>query len=99
LERKTLKIVEVTLITFKKFYIAKADGYFPSYFWIDNRKKLVLSRIPISVTLGLFDESFLVDPSSKEERVIRGTLTCASDIDGTICLIDQVIYYHFIFHS
>lgn len=69
---------------------------FPSYFCIDNAKKLILLRIPISVTLGLFDESFLVDPSSKEEKVIRGTLTCASDIDGTICLIDQVIHYQFI---
>jgi exosome complex RNA-binding protein Rrp42 (RNase PH superfamily) len=77
----------------KKSILLKLTVTFPSYFCIDNAKKLILSRIPISVTLGLFDESFLVDPSSKEEKVIRGTLTCASDIDGTICLIDQVIHY------
>jgi exosome complex RNA-binding protein Rrp42 (RNase PH superfamily) len=40
--------------------------------------------------LGLFDDSFIVDPSSKEEEVLMGKVTCAIAEDGSICLLRQV---------
>ena len=52
--------------------------------------QLVLSKSPISVTLGLFDNIFITDPNSKEEEIIRGRITCAVAEDDSICLLSQV---------
>lgn len=53
--------------------------------------QLILLKLPVSVTLGLFDDVFIVDPSSKEDEVIRGKITCATAEDGTVCFINQVL--------
>jgi exosome complex RNA-binding protein Rrp42 (RNase PH superfamily) len=52
--------------------------------------QLILHRAPISITLGLFDDTFIVDPSSKEEEVLMGKIICAIAEDGSICLLKQV---------
>lgn len=52
--------------------------------------QLVLSKSPISVTLGLFDNIFITDPNAKEEEIIRGRITCAVAEDDSICLLSQV---------
>ena len=52
--------------------------------------QLVLSKAPISVTLGLFDNIFITDPNAKEEEIIRGRITCAIAEDDSICLLSQV---------
>ena len=51
---------------------------------------LILLKVPISVTLGIFDDIFLVDPSTRDQNVMRGTITCATDECGIICFLNQV---------
>lgn len=51
---------------------------------------LELLKVPIAITLGIFDEIFLVDPSTTDENVMRGSITCAIDECGALCFMSQV---------
>ena len=37
-----------------------------------------------------------MDPSKKDEDVLRGTMTCATDEDGIICFLNQVQYVQYV---
>jgi len=50
---------------------------------------LVFLHTPIPVTLGLFDEAFLLDPSIEEEQVLQGRVTIALKENGDMCYLSQ----------
>jgi exosome complex RNA-binding protein Rrp42 (RNase PH superfamily) len=60
--------------------------------------KLALPHKSIAVTCSIFDEVFIVDPSEDEEKVARGTLTCAFDEEGTITFMEHVRFRNTVNH-
>jgi exosome complex component RRP43 len=47
-------------------------------------RPLILSYIPVPVTIGLFEDHILIDPSSSEEGILDGTFTVVVTPEGSI---------------
>ncbi len=54
-----------------------------------TKKKLPLSKDPVSVTVYKLGPAFLVDPDSDESRVYDARLTVASTADGELCALQK----------
>jgi exosome complex RNA-binding protein Rrp42 (RNase PH superfamily) len=57
--------------------------------FIERQNKLILLRNPISITCGVFDDIFIVDPDEQEQLIMRGTVTCVIDENNNICTLSQ----------
>ena len=60
------------------------------YIKAERSRQLVFLTRPISVTCSVFDDVLLVDPTSVEEQVQRGSITCVFDETDTMVLLSQV---------
>lgn len=54
-----------------------------------TKKKLPLSKDPVSVTVFKFGSALLVDPDADESRVYDARLTVASTADGELCALQK----------
>jgi len=54
-----------------------------------SNKTLPLQKEPISITVYKIGKTFIVDPSTDEEKVYDSRLTIASIADGTICALQK----------
>lgn len=88
ISRAVKQALHVRLNLFANIHLSDPNYIF--YLLLDGIKELALLRYPISITLGLFDDIFLVDASQREEAIIRGSFTCITESDNTVCLVDQV---------
>jgi len=52
-------------------------------------KKLNVRKEPIAVTVCKISDSFIVDPTTEEEKVIDSRLTVTSEADGTLCALQK----------
>ncbi|MEA2036283.1 MAG: exosome complex protein Rrp42 [Nanoarchaeota archaeon] len=52
-------------------------------------KKLELENSPLSVTICKIGDTFIVDPTSEEEKAIDSRLTVATKEDGTLCAMQK----------
>lgn len=88
----SIPFITITILT---YCLISNVIYSLHWIWMTaETTQLVLSKAPISVTLGLFDNIFITDPNAKEEEIIRGRITCAIAEDDSICLLSQVPRTH-----
>ncbi len=68
-------------------FFPKFDGETVDY--KEKGKKLELKNIPLSVTVCKIGDTFIVDPTTEEEKVIDARLTVATLEDGTLCAMQK----------
>ncbi len=74
---------------------ALQDTVFPKYegdkidYKTKTNKKLELNDSPVSVTVCKIGDSFIVDPTIEEEKVLDTRLTVATKSDGTLCALQK----------
>lgn len=52
-------------------------------------KKLHVTKDPIGITVCKIGDTFIVDPTTEEEKVIDARLTVVSEKDGTLCAMQK----------
>lgn len=74
---------------------ALKNAYFPVYkdgelhYEEKSKKKLPLSKEPVSVTVYKFGNSYIVDPNADESGVYDARLTVASTVDGMLSALQK----------
>jgi exosome complex component RRP42 len=75
--------------------IALKNTYFPKYeneeldYKHRTDKKLVLEKVPISITVIKIGKNYLVDPLSEEEKNLDSRLSVALTEDNTLCALQK----------